>query len=765
MLQQVSVKVDDGVKNIMAFQLFVDPSEGARAYARGIEKAGDAIGNAVGGILESHNEHRAKKEASLNLLAANDIDGFKKQKEYLVQQNDKDKQQALLGHYERKYETLAAMEGALKGYAIERENETRMLDHAFKTTQLEKAKLDLANAPEDRRRSLARDRQQRKLVQGQIRQQKLKNDQITSASAQIKEVLNNQGNGSDLGFTGNVLQDEQGPMRKYRKAKTLLEQYPDLPQSSALRSYISEIENSPDFTRHNVKNKSGAVTYNKLSSEAVYYNHYFAGDMFTGNAEPIDNDSLMTESYNNEIGSETNKVRMGNFAKTQSEYLAQSVAPGLMLDAMGVPSLRQIKSENRLPTIDEVKAMENFDARYKAGDLSLFAGVTDTRAVMQLSAMNLDNNGKPVQISENDEDLIASLLNSARGIKDVLSMLGSEEQGDYVINGKKIDVSETNKLRTQWEGLKEFISPSGRKQEDLAAFRNQLSMMVTDLARGVFGEVGVLTDADIRRYEKLLADPRTPADTNIILSNMLLDTVRNKADDHFGTLAKSGKNVSGFLPAYAELQPRIPMSIDEGLKLAREGRIIPGRTISLKRPDTGKVYNYQIANPKNLESTLMQMQREVKESYTPASENQTDASPSSSDQGNVSYDSQTESSYATPTEDQSSAQTNDALPDLLNAPRALFESRPGGGDYFRKHQYQFPNKRQQANLELAFAAEGNNSKDFAGLLSRAKQGDKNSLRQLQDLMRRNDQMNARVIFGTQTPANLFLPKGGAYLNR
>ena len=159
------------------------------------------------------------------------------------------------------------------------------------------------------------------------------------------------------------------------------------------------------------------------------------------------------------------------------------------------------------------------------------------------------------------------------------------------------------------------------------------------------------------------------------------------------------------------------------------------------------------------------MQREVKESYTPASENQTDDSPSSSDQVNVSYDSQTESSYATPTEDQSSAQTNDALPDLLNAPRALFESRPGGGDYFRKHQYQFPNKRQQANLELAFAAEGNNSKDFAGLLSRAKQGDKSSLRQLQDLIRRNDQMNARVLFGTQTPANLFLPKGGAYLNR
>ena len=748
--------------NIMALQLFTDPSEGGRAYARGIEKAFDSIGDAAGGILQSYNDARVQKEAALNMLAASDIDGFKKQKEYLVQQNDKDKEQVLLGHYERKYETLASMQGALKGYAIENENKTRMLDHAFKTTRLEKAKLDLENAPQDRLLQNQMQEKQQRLLEGQIAQQELKNNQTRSASAQIKEVLNNQGNGSDLGFTGNVLQDEQGPMRKYRKAKTLVEQYPDLPQSSALRSYISEIENSPNFTRHNVKNKSGALTYNKLSSEAVYYNHYFAGEMFTGAAKPIDNDSLMTESYNNEIGSETNKVRAGNFAKTQSEYLAQSVAPGLMLDAMGVPSLRQIKSENRLPNKDEIAAMENFDRRYKAGDTSLFAGLTDTRAVMQLSAMNLDNNGKPVQLSENDEDLIASLLNSSRGIKDILSMLGSKEHGKYIIKGEEIDVSTTNKLRTKWESIKQFMSPSGDKQKDLAAFRNQLSMMVTDLARGVFAEVGVLTDADVRRYEKLLADPNTPADLNIILSNMLLDTVRNKADDHFKTLAANGKNVSGFLPAYAELQPRIPMDIDQAIKLAREGRIIPGRTFSINREDTGQIYNYKAAGVKRMEADLLEMKQEVENNLRSA---KPDTQPGTSVAADASYDSQTESSYAPPKQQQSSAQTNNALPDLLNAPGVLFESRPGGGDYFRKHQYQFPNKRQQSNLELAFVAEGNNSKDFAGILSRAKQGDKNSLRQLQDLMRRNKQMNARVTLGSQTPANLFLPKGGAYLNR
>ena len=36
----------------MALQLFTDPSEGGRAYARGIEKAFDSIGDAAGGILQ-----------------------------------------------------------------------------------------------------------------------------------------------------------------------------------------------------------------------------------------------------------------------------------------------------------------------------------------------------------------------------------------------------------------------------------------------------------------------------------------------------------------------------------------------------------------------------------------------------------------------------------------------------------------------------------------------------------------------------------------
>ena len=82
----------------MAFKLFVDPNVGAQAYARGIEKFGEGIGKAIQG----YRNHKDRKEKALGLLAAYDVDNFKQEKEYLVQQNDKDKQETLLGHYERK---------------------------------------------------------------------------------------------------------------------------------------------------------------------------------------------------------------------------------------------------------------------------------------------------------------------------------------------------------------------------------------------------------------------------------------------------------------------------------------------------------------------------------------------------------------------------------------------------------------------------------------------------------------------------------------
>jgi len=558
----------------MAFKLFVDPNVGAQAYARGIEKFGEGIGKAIQG----YRNHKDRKEKALGLLAAYDVDNFKQEKEYLVQQNDKDKQETLLGHYERKYETLSSMEGALQGAAIQREKQDRAYEQQVREQTL---RLNEANIK--------------------------KQDQLVAAGdAAVERAKQLLSSDTPFKFSGNLMEDQSGAFADIREAQSLVTRFPDLPGMQGLKKAVDVAMSSPQYasfqTRMVAKQEQMDVTRQLIPN----YNTIYAKEIAEGKMQPVDVAKLREEIYSDQVDSpELMKVRAGNYASTMEKYLMSTESPGYLLEIMDVPSVANLKTQGRMPTIKEMRDLERFDKRFQAGDLSLFEGVTDTRAAMILSRMNVDpKTGAPNTISENDEDEITSLVNSARGIKDVLAMLGSTDQQDYVIAGKKIDVSNTNNLRTQWADLKEAVSLTGEKQQDLAAFRNRIAMMVTDLARGVFGEVGVLTDADVMRYEKLLADPRTPAETNIILSEMLLDTVRKKADTLFTGLAQSGKNVSGMIPTYNEIQPSFKVPFASALSRLQQGKVTAGESMIIEDPETGVSHRIGVTNPERLMSDL-----------------------------------------------------------------------------------------------------------------------------------------------------------------
>lgn len=564
--------------NNMALQLFVDPNEGARAYARGIEKAFDSIGDAAGGILQSYNDARVKKQQLLGTLAAYDHDNVKGQKEYLVQQNDKDRQNVLMGHYERKYETLASMEGALQGVAIQKEKQDRNYEQQVREQTL---KLNEANIQ----------RQTQLVAAGDAAVERAK--QLLSSDTPFK-------------LSGNLMQDQSGAFADIREAQSLVTRFPDLPGMQGLKKAVDVAVTSPEYASFVTRMKAKQEQMEVSRQLVPLYNTTYAKEIAEGKMQPVDARKLQEEIYSDQVDSpELMKVRAGNYASTMEKYLMSTESPGFMLEIMDVPSVANLKAQGRMPSIQEMRALERFDQRFQAGDLSLFEGVTDTRSAMILSKMNVDpKTGAPNTISENDEDEINSLVNSARGIKDVLAMLGSADQQEYVIAGKKIDVSNTNNLRTQWADLKEAVSLTGEKQEDLAAFRNRIAMMVTDLARGVFGEVGVLTDADVMRYEKLLADPRTPAETNIILSEMLLDTVRKKADTLFTSLASSGKNVSGLVPIYNEIQPAFKVPFASALSRLQQGKVTAGESMIIEDPETGVSHRIGVTNPERLMSDL-----------------------------------------------------------------------------------------------------------------------------------------------------------------
>ena len=86
-----------------------------------------------------------------------------------------------------------------------------------------------------------------------------------------------------------------------------------------------------------------------------------------------------------------------------------------------------------------------------------------------------------------------------------------------------------------------------------AQYLNKLvESVVPGLARTVFGEVGVLTDADVKRYKEMVPNMKTEEQVAEALIKMLDKKIEASYDGYIKTAKKAGYNVSGFEAAAAE---------------------------------------------------------------------------------------------------------------------------------------------------------------------------------------------------------------------
>lgn len=96
-------------------------------------------------------------------------------------------------------------------------------------------------------------------------------------------------------------------------------------------------------------------------------------------------------------------------------------------------------------------------------------------------------------------------------------------------------------------------NPWDTKAADVKA---RLQAVVPKVARGIFGEVGVLTDQDIANYIQTLPNIKQTAAVQDVVQLALLGTLKNALDS--AVLVDSGTyNVSGIAPVYKQLQKRI----------------------------------------------------------------------------------------------------------------------------------------------------------------------------------------------------------------
>ncbi len=117
----------------------------------------------------------------------------------------------------------------------------------------------------------------------------------------------------------------------------------------------------------------------------------------------------------------------------------------------------------------------------------------------------------------------------------------------------------------------------------------QLRATVPNLARGVYGEVGVLTDTDIENYIRTLPNLRTPEQANKLILAMTLNTVKNTFRSYLEANANAGRDVSGYLQQYKAINERIDNLKEElgvgTLTPEKETDIYDSSLMSIAPPD------------------------------------------------------------------------------------------------------------------------------------------------------------------------------------
>jgi hypothetical protein len=118
---------------------------------------------------------------------------------------------------------------------------------------------------------------------------------------------------------------------------------------------------------------------------------------------------------------------------------------------------------------------------------------------------------------------------------------------------------------------------------NIASLENAITAATPNLARGVFREVGVLTDQDIARYQKLLPGPYDTDEVRKRKMGQLRTRLAEGRKETLKSLKSAGRNVEGFAD---QSTPAAPQRFDSE-QAARAAGAQTGDVIELYDPGTG----------------------------------------------------------------------------------------------------------------------------------------------------------------------------------
>lgn len=216
----------------------------------------------------------------------------------------------------------------------------------------------------------------------------------------------------------------------------------------------------------------------------------------------------------------------------------------------GVGDINDVLTKNRQPVLKELNALK--EASLASGDL---------RGVLAASAVHGDKNPSD------------TFLQSFSKGRSVINQLG--ELKDLMFSEGYIDPS--TKEEIDLTPLSGWLAEKNPWDTDAQKIKAILQQTIPNLARGVFGEVGVLTDRDVELYRKTLPNLRSTEAVQQAVLGITLKAVQKSLENQIETQALGGRNMSRFTTAYDDILSKtddlmglrdLPQGIEETFKNA-----------------------------------------------------------------------------------------------------------------------------------------------------------------------------------------------------
>lgn len=207
---------------------------------------------------------------------------------------------------------------------------------------------------------------------------------------------------------------------------------------------------------------------------------------------------------------------------------------------------------------DKIKAIQNGGSGAENDPKKIASNIMQGNIGLDLDSIKQDL--RPAVAEE-----LGKMKQSALQSGDTLGYLKASAGGKQLDSTAVQNLGKAQNVLSQLPGLEETInsidtgpinnifSANNPYDKKVALLKAQLQAIVPNLARGVYGEVGVLTDNDIKNYIATLPNNASTEDQKKALMDFTKKTIANSIENNLKNYAMAGYNVSGYTPILESL--------------------------------------------------------------------------------------------------------------------------------------------------------------------------------------------------------------------